>query len=68
MTLSQGICAPAVFLDGILMEGAAQAGGLDRIVQPSEIQGMEIYTGITRVPLQYSTPGSRCGVIVLWTR
>lgn len=66
-TLSQLGCAPLVYLDGIPV-GTAADGNLDRVVNPIAIAGIEIYVGVAKIPLQYLTPGSNCGVIVMWTR
>ena len=69
MSLSQpGGCAPLVYLDGMPLGPASGVNSLDRIVNPTEIAGIEIYVGVAKTPLQYLAPGSNCGVIVIWTR
>jgi len=64
-------CGPTVYLDGMLMERGGQGSEsafVDRIVRPSEIAGIEVYTSGATTPLQYKGMGSECGVIVIWTR
>lgn len=55
-----GVCAPALYLDGV----KSQIRVYDAILDPSHIEGMEVYLGAT-VPGQYSDP---CGAILVWTR
>lgn len=56
---------PLVFLDGTLIGGANP----DEFLNPQDVEGIEVYTRISEVPLQFSTSsGSVCGVIAVWTR
>jgi hypothetical protein len=45
------------------------ATGIDGFVRPEEIEGLEVYSGASRVPPQFnSATDSRCGVVLIWTR
>ena len=67
-------CAPNVYIDGRYMQGLS-ADDVDGWVKPSEISGIEIYTG-PHVPPQFSpglaggsaAGGESCGSIVIWTK
>ena len=80
-----GDCAPALWLDGVLVrEGGVPRGGsgafgaeplpgtggliLDEVASPEEIEGIELYMSKIQVPIRWSTPGARCGVVLIWTR
>ena len=59
-----GICKPIIYLDGLPME----RGAIDNIIHPSLVEAIEIYSGISQLPAQYSGAESGCGVVLLWTR
>jgi outer membrane receptor for ferrienterochelin and colicin len=42
--------------------------GIDNIVSPSSIEGIEIYKGIGGVPVEFMSRDAKCGVIAIWTR
>jgi hypothetical protein len=64
-------CAPMVYVDGIRLthgpdpEGAGEAVGL---VNPLDVEGIEIYRGSATVPGEFGGSTAQCGVIVIWTR
>jgi hypothetical protein len=70
-------CPYQFFLDGVLINTPNVITDLPR---PSELQGIEVYSGPATIPLQYKPigdgagPGSNysgggsCGVVLLWTR
>lgn len=60
----QGQCMPDVFLDGVLLHDGAT--DLDRLVNVQDLAGMEVYTGLGSVPLQYQR--GACGAVVIWTK
>ena len=59
-----GPCTPAVFLNGLAVQMAD--GILDAIVNPQEVRGVEIYSHVSSVPIQFQSLNG-CGSIVLWT-
>ncbi len=58
-----GVCVPAVFLNGVTI---TTDGNLDAFVNPKEIRGVEIYSRVASVPVQFQSRNG-CGSIVLWT-
>ena len=63
-------CPVRFFIDG---NSVPVAGGtIDDLVQPSEVEGIEIYRGVSTVPAEFSGKSlqddSRCGVVAIWTR
>jgi hypothetical protein len=62
----RGACTPAVFIDGALANRQDRAF-LDELVRPYELEGIEIYQGVARLPGRYHD-ATGCGVILLWTR
>jgi hypothetical protein len=46
----------------------AQAFHTANVVQPVELEGIEIYAGAASIPGQYAGAASMCGVIVMWTK
>ena len=53
-----------IWLDGILMDDRAP---LSQYLSIDEIQAVEVYIGVARVPLQYGGLGGEC-VILIWTK
>jgi hypothetical protein len=37
-------------------------------IQASQIEGVEIYTGMGQIPAQYNKTSGGCGVMLIWTR
>ena len=58
-------CPMHVYLDGILISEGGQA---DLWVSPVEIGGVEVYKGPASLPAEFAGPGSRCGVVAIWTK
>ena len=60
-------CPPFIFIDGF--PAAAGEFDLDDI-EPSTIEGVEIYHSMSTVPAEFLSArgGERCGVIALWSR
>ena len=62
-----GACGgPLTYVDGVQI--ATWEGGLDQVVHYNDIAAVEVYTRFAGMPLQYSVPGSGCGVVLIWTR
>jgi hypothetical protein len=80
MDRSGSRCAAQIFIDGFhvnrrmgMVPGrrggtAAETVFLDEMVQPAAIEGIEVYQGLSRLPPEFVTPDSRCGVVAVWTR
>jgi hypothetical protein len=67
-------CQPAVFIDNRLVYAMSRGRGgwtaYDWVnsVHWSEVAGIEIYSGVSNVPAQFSGSTAGCGVIAIWTR
>lgn len=61
----RGGCAPAVYLDGMRVRLAGMT--IDDLVQPLDLEGIEVYRTGAEVPGEYSF-GSGCGAVLIWTR
>jgi hypothetical protein len=63
-------CPIRFFIDGVNVP--LNGMSIDELVQPSDIEGMEIYKGVSTVPAEFSgrstQDDSRCGVVAVWTR
>ncbi len=66
-------CQPAVWIDGVL----ARAGGpvqddamrrvLSSLIEPEQIEAMEVHSGAAGLPPRFGGSGALCGVVVIWT-
>lgn len=58
-------CDPAFFLDGLPVDGQTI-----RSIPASDLEGLEVYRGLSQVPAAYLRSGAAttCGVILAWTR
>ncbi len=61
-------CSPQIYVDGIRVNADTAWGGLEGVVDISQIAAVELYTRASNVPLQWVGTGSACGVALLWTR
>jgi hypothetical protein len=59
-----GPCLPVVYLDGYRTGGDS----LDDLVFPSDVEGVEVYSGLAEYPGEFASPDARCGVVAVWTR
>ena len=59
-------CQPTVYLDGVRFRLLGES--IDNIVDPSSLEGVEVYTHAAEVPAQFMDARSNCGVIALWTK
>jgi hypothetical protein len=59
-------CTPLVYLDGIRYPLMGES--IDAIVNPNDIEAIEVYPHAAAVPAELSGPGAACGVIAIWTR
>lgn len=56
-------CPMTYMLDGL----AIDAGTLDSMIRPEDVEGVEIYRGFNQIPPEY-TYRVRCGLALIWTR
>jgi hypothetical protein len=76
-------CYPSLFIDGELVQiGGLRTGedgeffplddddllGIDEVLAPSEIEGLELYGTPALIPQEFVGMGTRCGAVVIWTR
>ena len=54
-------CAPTIYVDGNMINGPPEHS-----VSPDEIVGVEVFRGISEIPLQWAS-FQTCGVILIWT-
>lgn len=66
----RGTCWPSVILDGVVIRpgGVDRALMLDELLNPFNIEAIEVYRSPAGVPVQYSGYLSPCGAIIAWTR
>jgi hypothetical protein len=58
-----GPCIMDLYFDGVLYE----RGMIDDL-NTDYIEAIEVYNGISQIPVQYNRTGSNCGVVLVWTR
>jgi outer membrane cobalamin receptor len=61
-----GQCTPKVYINGVHVNRNALAY-IDELVRPTEIEGIEVYRGLTEMPGEFYDE-THCGVILVWTR
>ena len=66
LSISSGYCQLALIIDGVLIQNAG--AGIDALVPPQMIAGVEVYNSGTSVPSEFTRLGTDCGAIVVWTR
>lgn len=57
--------SPDIYLDGAIVQGGFF---LNNLLNPDQIEGIEVYRSTITTPPQFQKPGSTCGSIVIWTR
>ena len=64
-------CYVDVYLDGAqVYTSSTRAAPLFDVnsLNPSDIQGIEVFTGTAQIPTQYNKTSGGCGVMLIWTR
>lgn len=61
----RGGCRPTVFLDGTRVNGYRS---IDDLVQPMNLEGVEVYRAAHQAPVEYGGLQAGCAVVLLWTR
>jgi hypothetical protein len=60
-------CLPRLFLDGVRVAYDAQSD-INSVVNPDQVEAIEVFRGPSEIPAQYNDNNSQCGVILIWTR
>jgi len=59
-------CTPALYLNGLRFPMMGET--IDQIVSPNDVEAVEVYAHAGEVPVEFQSPRSRCGAVVVWTR
>ncbi|HLB36408.1 MAG TPA: carboxypeptidase regulatory-like domain-containing protein [Gemmatimonadales bacterium] len=60
-------CPALLFLDGVFI-GDASKVDLESVLAVNQVEAVEAYNGPSQMPVEFNRTGSRCGVVVFWTR
>jgi carboxypeptidase family protein len=66
-------CSPRVLIDKVIVRRGGRASNqgepiLDALLQPQDIQGIEIYRSPAETPQEYGGNEVTCGVVLFWTK
>jgi len=63
LRLRRATCGPAYYMDGMPTDPSALY-----LTLPSDVEGIEVYSGPSETPIELEGMRSGCGVIAIWTR
>jgi Carboxypeptidase regulatory-like domain/TonB-dependent Receptor Plug Domain len=65
-----GDCPVQIWVDGMLATRNAAGGdvSVDDLVEPQDVEAIEIFKGLAMVPPEFLNEDARCGVIAIWTK
>ncbi len=61
-------CSPPIYVDGVVVNADTTYGGVEGVVDISQIAAVELYTRASNVPLQWGGINAGCGIVLIWTR
>lgn len=63
-------CYLDVYVNGTMVYDSTRRMALFNLnsYRPSEVEGVEVYTGAGQIPVEYNKTGGTCGVMLVWTR
>lgn len=65
------MCVPTIVLDGAVVRMGGASDGtptVDEVLQPYDIEAVEVYPSAAGVPVQYSGFMSPCGAVIAWSK
>jgi hypothetical protein len=62
-----GMCGPSIYLDGARITMGSGLT-LNDVINPENIEAIEVYRGPSEVPPMYNDDRAACGVVLIWTR
>jgi hypothetical protein len=60
-------CLPRLFLDGVRVVYDDRTD-INTIIDPDQVEAIEVFRGPSEIPVQYNDNNSQCGVILVWTK
>ena len=63
----QNACLPRLYVDGARVTYDAN-NDINAVVNPGQVEAIEVFRGPAEIPVQYNDSNSMCGVILIWTR
>ena len=60
-----GGCTPNIYIDGARVFADF---GITTLIQPEEVEGIEVYRGVAQTPMEWSGLNGTCGVLLIWTK